>query len=209
MKMFPALREAMKLIAEEHVGKVRSLSASAGFFPTKYNVRHIDPKFWGGALADMGCYTVHLAAMVFKCEDPQEMKVVSVPMDTGVDESTSIMLKFKGGETARLYGTIGHKLPCEAVIGGTKGFITICDPVWCPEEIRTPDGTKKFPLPPPSTFSKTMKHPNSEGMVYEVEEVYRCLKAGRKESELCPHKESLFAATIIERVWKEIGYKVD
>ena len=207
MKMFPAVREAIKLAKEGHIGSVKSLSANSGFYPGKYNVRHTDPKLWGGALTDMGCYTLHLAAALFGTQDPVDMKVTSVPMETGVDESTAITLKFEGGKLANLYATLGHKLPCNAVIGGTKGYVTIVDPFWSSEAIQTSDGLREFPLPPKNSFPEKMKHPNSEGMVYEIEEVYRCLLSGKKESELSSHKESLFVASLVEKVWKEIGYK--
>ena len=44
---------------------------------------------------------------------------------------------------------------------------------------------------------------------YEANEVHSCLKAGRTESELMTHKDSIYLAKIEEQLRKQIGVQYD
>lgn len=67
------------------------------------------------------------------------------------------------------------------------------------------DGSEKtWPLP-------DAKYPfnfvNGAGMRYEIEEVRKCIRAGKKESEHVTHNESLLIARIEDEIRKQIGVK--
>lgn len=67
------------------------------------------------------------------------------------------------------------------------------------------DGTEKtWPLPQ-ANFA--FNFVNGAGMRYEVEEIGKCIRAGKKESEHVTHNESLLIARIEDEIRKQIGVK--
>ena len=68
--------------------------------------------------------------------------------------------------------------------------------------METAEGSKDFPLPEPAL---PLNFVNSTGMRYEAEEVRRCLREGKKESDIMPHKETLLVAKMTEEIMKQIG----
>jgi dihydrodiol dehydrogenase / D-xylose 1-dehydrogenase (NADP) len=47
------------------------------------------------------------------------------------------------------------------------------------------------------------------GLRYEANEVRKCLKANKLESDIMPHKDSITIATIEDELRKQIGVKYD
>lgn len=48
---------------------------------------------------------------------------------------------------------------------------------------------------------------NGCGLIYEAEEVRKCIREGKKESENVSHNESLLIARIEDEIRKQIGVK--
>lgn len=67
------------------------------------------------------------------------------------------------------------------------------------------DGAKKsWPLP---STKHQFNYPNSCGLRYEADEVRKCIRAGKIESENVSHNESLAIARIQDEIRKQIGVK--
>ena len=60
----------------------------------------------------------------------------------------------------------------------------------------------EYPLP---EVALPLNFQNSEGFGYEAEHVRMCLKAGKKQSDVMPLKDTLIVAEIMESVIKQIG----
>lgn len=81
---------------------------------------------------------------------------------------------------------------------------------WTPNSVFFDDGTEKV-------FVETAKaehefiYRNSIGLRYEPEEVRRCIRAGKLESEKISHNESLVIIRIADEIRRQIGvtYAVD
>lgn len=86
-----------------------------------------------------------------------------------------------------------------------KSFVWQIPIFWCPTTIVDVDGTEKtWPLPE-AKYEFNFK--NSCGLRYEAEEVRKCIRAGKKESENVTHNESLLIAHIEDEIRKQIGVK--
>ncbi|GFG30314.1 hypothetical protein Cfor_01562 [Coptotermes formosanus] len=147
-----------------------------------------------------------LAQFVFGPSLPESVVAQGELNENGVDTSTSITLKYKGGKTATVCTHSRVKLPNEAFIVGTKGTIKILEPFWCPTSIITPEKTQEFILP---TASKPFNFNNSAGLRYEAMEVRRCLKQGLLESPKISHEESLALAQLEDEIRSQLGVRYD
>lgn len=78
----------------------------------------------GGAVVDIGIYLLHLSQYVFK-EEPLKVTAVGTLLDTGVDESETIVLQYSGGRKAVLNTNVKLWMWNKATIYGTKGRITV------------------------------------------------------------------------------------
>jgi predicted dehydrogenase len=89
-----AVRE---LIAEGRIGRLRAIQSWFSYFnddPT--NIRNI-AEFGGGALYDIGCYTINLSRMLFGAEPTRVLSALKRdPVDT-TDVLTSAILEFEAG----------------------------------------------------------------------------------------------------------------
>ncbi len=82
--------------------EVRHLQATFGFplaDPTNYRMRR---ELGGGALLDVGCYTVNVARAVLG-EPEAVLAEAHLDAPDGVDLSTTMLLRFAGGATASLW----------------------------------------------------------------------------------------------------------
>ena len=82
----------------------------------------------------------------------------------------------------------------KASLGSGVCFPCTCNPF--------AQGVLEFPLPPPYLPTKFV---NSTGLVYEANEVWQCLKEGKKQSEITPLQESLIVAEIVENIMQQLG----
>ena len=202
-RFFPSMFELRKMIAEGQIGEVKHINASFSFRRTeKTGKRLVDPKLGGGGVLDVGVYVLNFTSMVFGGEVPENIHAWGQLTEEGTDELAAITLVYKGGRIAQLTCGTAFELSCEAVVCGTKGDIKIPGPFWCPIKMETAEGSKDFPLPEPTL---PLNFVNSTGMRYEAEEVRKCLREGKKESDIMPHKETLLVAKMIEEIMKQIG----
>lgn len=68
------------------------------------------------------------------------------------------------------------------------------------------DGTKKtWPLPNDRPAKYEFNFPCAAALIYEADEVRKCIRAGRIESELVPHDESILIAHIQDEIRRQIG----
>ena len=81
------------------------------------------PELAGGAMLDIGVYTVSLASMVFGV--PTKIASLAHIGETGVDEQSGILLSYDSGQIANLSCAITTRTSQDARIFGTKGAIHI------------------------------------------------------------------------------------
>ena len=211
MRFFPAIVELRRMIAEGHLGEVKFVRTNFSFRrpPERAEGRLTDPKLGGGSVLDIGVYTISFATMIFGGERPEKIYAQGSLLSTGVDDLAVITLTYSGGRIAQLSCSISYDISCDAVVCGTKGELRLPHPFWCPTRLETPEGiykkdsiSKEYPLPTPYLPGN---YPNCTGLRYEAQEVYSCLKEGRKESNIMPLDESLVVMEIAEEVMRQIG----
>lgn len=194
-RFLPAIRKVRRWLEEKRIGEVRMLTADFGF-RSGWNPegRLLNPDLAGGALLDVGVYTIAFASMVFG-KSPCKVTCMSHIGETGVDEQTAIIMGYEQGQLALLSCAIRTNTPQEARIIGTEGSIHI------PNFWRATSATlvvsgkeeEKAYIP----FEGT-------GYNYEAEEVMQCLRQGMVQSSEMSLAESLSIAETMDKVRSQI-----
>jgi predicted dehydrogenase len=118
------------LLADGALGEVRSVLADHGqAIPFGPDHRLFRPELGGGALLDLGIYTVQFASMVLG--DPHRVTARGRMTESGVDASGTLVLEH-GDAQAVLHTTIAARTPTTASTAGTEGTIEFAGPFYNP-----------------------------------------------------------------------------
>ena len=193
----PLVKKIQQWIRDGRIGEVRMVKASrcarGEFEPSQ---RHLNPELGGGSLLDVGVYVISFASMIFQ-KAPERVVGFGHIGEIGSDEQGAALLKYDKGEIADLSFALRTKAINDAHIFGTEGYIKI-------DEV--------FAVPTKATLIihdeeiEVIEEPViGGGLVYEAEEVMRCMKQGLKESPFMPLEESLQIMHIMDEIrapWK-------
>ena len=183
-RFIPIMVQVREWLVDGVIGEPCMLTADFGNWvePSPENLvgRLFSPALAGGALLDIGVYTVSLASMVFGT--PTEITSLAHIGETGVDEQSGILLSYDSGQIANLSCAITTRTSQDARIFGTKGAIHI--PNFSRATSATLEVVGKEPLQIEIPFT-------DNGFEYQVLEVINCLRAGKLESDIMPLDESL------------------
>ncbi|KAI4830050.1 hypothetical protein KUCAC02_001704, partial [Chaenocephalus aceratus] len=95
----PLHAEVRRLLAEEAVGEVKLVKAYFGS-PQLHISRSVEKELGGSALLDIGVYCLQFVLMVFNGERPESIQATGVLLDSGVDESVVVVMKFSRNRMA-------------------------------------------------------------------------------------------------------------
>ncbi|MEQ2257155.1 hypothetical protein ILYODFUR_031687 [Ilyodon furcidens] len=174
-RFFPVSVEIRKLLAHGEIGEVKMVRTDFGV-PLLHVPRSVQKDLGGGALLDLGIYCLQFISMVYNGEKPESVQASGVCLETGVDETVVVMLRFSRNRMAVFTCSAGVQLPNDAIIAGTKGTIQVLSSMWSPTSLVVNGKETQYPVPEPYL---PLNFPNGTGMRYEAEEVRQCLlKAG-------------------------------
>ena len=196
---FPAMAKVRELVSEGAIGKVRLLEAKFCFrSPWDPGGRLLNPELGGGALLDVGVYTVALAHMVLG--PPSRIVAMAHLGETGVDEQSAMILGYDDGAMAVLTCAVRTGTPHDAAVYGTEGWIRIPPRFWQPDRIvlRSNDNDSEQEI----SFPRL-----GNGYSFEAAEVMRCLREGKLESAVVPLRLSIDVMATLDRIRDELGLK--
>jgi predicted dehydrogenase len=115
-------------LADGRIGELRHISANFGFAVDQSNPEHrlLNPDLAGGALLDIGLYPIFLPLALLGEPSATQAKVTMGP--TGVDIATDLILEYDAGRSAHLAYRFDAMMPNNAIISGTKGWVSIETP---------------------------------------------------------------------------------
>lgn len=123
-RFHPQIEETMKLIRSGAIGEPRLVRSAFTFIfdRNRSNYRWL-PEMGGGALYDVGCYTINAARLVFQTEPEEIIARAHLDETTGVDLTTSLICTFSGHRQALLTCSFELEFQSSLEISGTKGRI--------------------------------------------------------------------------------------
>jgi predicted dehydrogenase len=195
-RFIPAFDEAMRLAKEGYIGELKTIRADFGFkadFPPEHRV--FNPALGGGALLDVGIYTIFLATWLWG--KPQRIQATATMSEQGADDSCAMIFEYLGNRLAVLDCSLVVKTQIEAYIYGVNGTIQLHNRFINPAEMSI------------SFYEKSSEHIHlpltGHGYYYEILEVNDCLRAGKKESEKLPLDFSVILMETLDWVRQEAG----
>ena len=194
-RYMPLSQTICELVANGAIGRPQLLTANL-CYPNYHKERMHKPELAGGALLDLGVYTLNFAAMVFGT-DIIRTTSACIKTDTGVDAQNSITLEYADGKLAILCSSQMAKSDRQGIISGDKGFM-IVDNINNPQKVSVYDSdyqlTAVYNCPPQIT-----------GYEYQVYASIEALENGWLESPFMPHQETLRIMRQMDELRKEWG----
>jgi predicted dehydrogenase len=123
-KFHPQIERTVALVGSGRVGEVRSVHASFTFtFDRDGSNYRWSPAMGGGALYDVGCYTLSVARLVCGAEPVAVSAVSRIDPATGVDMTTAALLEFPGGRFALCDSSFESHFQSRLLVTGTEGTL--------------------------------------------------------------------------------------
>ena len=194
-RYMPSAKIINDIIDSGIIGEPCSLTANLGYC-IENKERISDPALAGGALLDLGVYTLNFAFMVFG-NDIERVVSSAVITSGGVDDKNSICITFAGGKQALLHSTTCSWTDRRGVIYGNKGYMEIDNINNCGViRVFDGDGVLKEEHTVPEQIS---------GYEYEVISCMNSIKQGKIECPEMPHEEIIFVMEFMDKLRREWG----
>jgi predicted dehydrogenase len=204
MKFSLAMQRAAELVGSGLIGEPRFLQAGLGFpVPPDGPRRYWDAALGGGALYDLGVYTITLAQAYFG--EPAEIRATGSMRPDGVDLEEAITLRFASGAMAQLATSITFLIPPRGWLGGTKGSIDFGEPLFSPGSLRITTG--KPPAPPTVRDEAFAKEGN--GYVPMFRAVNERILAGAIEHPLHPVSATVQVLETLQAIQRKLAEERD
>ena len=197
-RYLPSRQMIDDVIASGVIGKPHMLTANLAYV-LDYLERMRLPELAGGALLDLGVYTLNFAAMVLG-DNVADIQTTAQMCDTGVDVQGSITLTFTGGEMAVLCTAMNCIGDNRGVIYGTKGTLSV-DNILNPMVIT---------ITPANTLNETQTYhaPRQiNGFEYQVRAAVNAIEQGQLQCDAMPHDETVRIMQLMDDIRTQWGLR--
>ena len=194
-RYMPSRQIVNEIMASGEIGELVTLNANLGYAIS--SVERIQKlELAGGALLDLGVYTLNFASMFFG-DDVVRMESSVEKFESGTDRSENITLYYRDGRTATLQSNAQVNLSRRGCVYGTKGTIII-------DNINNPHFIDIYANIQNSEERRRIEVPQQiTGYEYQVEACIRALAAGEIECPEMPHSETLHIMKVMDQLRKD------
>lgn len=196
-RYMPLSHKIREIMESGIIGEPRILTATLCYM-MENKERIVRGDLCGGALPDLGVYTLNFARMYFGTDIVKTVTNCHLG-PTGMDMHESISLSFADGKMANLQSGVLCLNDRQGIISGTEGYIRV-DNINCPEVIEV---YRNYELVQRYTKDEDMVN----GYEYQVIECRRCINEGLLESPMMPHEETISIMRQMDALRKEWGVK--
>ena len=194
-RYMPLSHRIKELMDSGIIGEPRILTATLCYM-MEHKERIVRADLCGGALLDLGVYTLNFARMYFGTDIVKTVSNCHTG-PTGMDMHESISLSFADGRMANLQSGALCLNDRQGIISGTEGYIRV-DNINCPETVEV---YRNYELVQRITKDETMVN----GYEYQVLECRRCIREGLLESPMMLHAETISIMKQMDALRKEWG----
>lgn len=194
-RYLPMLTTIREVLGSGVIGELKTLTANLGYVVDGVE-RLLNPALAGGALLDVGVYTLNFAMMIFG-SDIEKIHSCCSYTDTGVDRQNTVTLQYRDGKYAVLNSSLESLSDRRGTIYGTKGFAVI-ENINNFESILVYDTSHK-------KVAEYKRPKQISGYEYEVEACIRSIRKHEIECVEMPHGEILRVMRLMDGLRKEWG----
>jgi predicted dehydrogenase len=168
-RLHPSWQAVRQLIGSGRIGRLQTVQSWFSYYnDDPRNIRNI-AEAGGGALFDIGCYSVNLSRLLFDAEPERVEAAILRDPDMEVDVLTSALLVFPGGGTATFTCSTRSETDQRVHIYGTEGRISIGIPFNIPPDRPTEIYLTKGGDPPVAPATETFTFPTKDPYAAEAE----------------------------------------
>lgn len=195
-RMQPAVLKARELVAAGEIGEVTSVHADFGAYRTYDPTdRLFAPELGGGAVLDLGVYTISFAQHFLGT--PDNVVATGTLFPNGTDAGASMLMTYGDGRGASLTTSLQAATGVRATILGTGGSIELGPQFHHPTQlVLRREGGPAQEIVAPATGS---------GYSHQIDHVGVCLGEGLTESPLVPLADTLVVQAVMQEVLEQIG----
>jgi len=198
-RFLPVIKELKMLVDNNIIGEVQRVEADFCFnSDSDENHRLRNPYLGGGALLDLGIYTISFADMFLGEPDSFETKFFIDPV-TGVDVDEQIIYKYEGDKIAILSSSFVKDKALLGKIYGEKGYVIV-------EEFHQTQ--KAYIYNKDNVLIKTLDHPHLvNGFEYEIISAIYSIEKGFLEDVHIPHSKTIRILEQMDQIRESWGFK--
>ncbi|WMJ23596.1 Gfo/Idh/MocA family oxidoreductase [Paludicola sp. MB14-C6] len=188
-RFLPVINKAKEWIESGKLGEIDLATFIIGFkADNDPQNRMYNPKLAGGAMYDIGVYAIEIMTYLIN-EELKDVKSVITRHPCGnVDKVDAMILQFENC-VATLNCIMTAGVQNELNIYGTNARIYIKDPHYSSE----------CTLIDEKGVAETFYSRLDNGFEHQIKEVISCIKAGKLESSVIPHKDTIQCADIFDQ----------
>lgn len=191
-RFLPAYRKMQTIVEDGTIGDIKLIQANFCFKMDHLDPksRLLNPKLGGGSVLDVGVYPIALTQDLYG-GIPADLSAHFIKSKQNVDLFCNMQLEYNHGGIAQLNSGVMINTDHDAIITGTDGWMKL-ETFWKSQNMTLGIGGKRtqyhLPIDMDTSFS------------YQIEECVRCINAGRIESLIMSHQDSLDVAQTMDLV---------
>ncbi len=192
-RFVPSLTKAKEWITSGKIGTVKLADYRLGFkAPDDPNHRLVNPKLAGGALYDIGVYSIHNTTFLVGQELLEIKSFIETDASKQVDATACIVARFTDS-IATFMSSFTCDIDDYCIIYGTKGSIRIEDPFSVDKAtLKLDDGTVEV-----------FETERLNGFEFEIAHAIKRIEEGHLESDIMTQKDTVECAAIFDKVFAE------
>lgn len=190
VRYMPMAETLKEVLASGAIGEPMTLTANLCYL-ISHNPRIMMPELAGGALLDVGVYTLTFASLVFG-DEISEIHSSVIKTDTGVDGQNSITLCYPGGKMAVLNSSVWTLSDRKGIVYGTKGYLIV-------ENINNFESITVYNTER-QAIAAYQRPQQISGYEYQIEASVKAINNGFKECREMPHETTLSVMKVMDEL---------
>ncbi len=192
----PRIIAAKEVLDNKQLGNIKLLKADFGLrIPASETSRHHNKSLIGGSVMDLGIYPLFLAQLLMG--KPKTITATAGIGPTGVDTNCAVTLGYDGDKLAVIYSSILAHTDCNASVYCENGDLIFDKWVHVPEKVTVMPINENPQILDVETSGNCYN--------YEVEELMKCLEAGKLQSDLWSWDDSKLLIDTLDEIRRQIG----
>ncbi len=197
VRYMPMAETLKEILHSGIIGEPMTLTANLAYLVLN-KPRIVKPELAGGALLDVGVYTLNFASLVFG-DEITDISSSVIKTESGVDAQNSITLLYPGGKMAVLNSSVQVLSDRQGIIYGTKGFLVV-ENINNFESICVYDQDRK-------QVETYKRPPQITGYEYQVLASKAAIEQGLTECPQMPHQTTLHVLKVMDELRRQWGIR--